>query len=213
MDTGRQQPAQALYEIKQMMEKSSRFISLSGWSGVAAGVCALVAAFIVAGKAGCWKINTCFFRGVSPEQAATLEKELYIIAAGTFVAAFSSAFLFTWLRSKKTGVPVWGLVARRLMWSVTIPLLAGAIFLYRMVELGQYELVAPGCLVFYGLALVNASRHTLPEIRYLGYAELLLGFLNCWFTGYGLYFWAAGFGVLHIIYGVMMWLKYERKNA
>ena len=213
MDSGRHQPAQALYEIKQMMEKSSRFISLSGWSGVAAGVCALVAAFIVAGRAGCWEIDKCFFRHASPEKARALELELYLVAAATFVAAFGTAFLFTWLRSKQTGVPVWGMVARRLMWSVTVPILAGGIFLYRMVELGQYELVAPGCLIFYGLALVNASRHTLPEIRYLGYAELLLGFLNCWFTGYGLYFWAMGFGALHILYGISMWLKYERKKS
>ena len=213
MNADRQQPAQALIEIKQMMEKSSRFISLSGWSGVAAGICALVAAFIVAGRAGCWEIDRCFFRHAPPAKAEALERELYIIAAGTFIAAFATAFVFTWIRSKKTGVPVWGLVARRLMWSVAIPIVAGAVFLFRMVELGQYELVAPGCLLFYGLALVNASRHTLPEIRYLGYAELLLGFLNCWLTGYGLYFWAIGFGVLHIIYGISMWLKYERKTA
>jgi hypothetical protein len=213
MHSNSQQPTQALLEIRQMMEKSSRFISLSGWSGVAAGVCALVAAFVVAGKGGCWKVNECFFRELGTPEARVLERQLYFIAAITFLAAFLSAFFFTWLRSRKTGVPVWGLVARRLLWSVTVPILAGGIFLYRMVELGQYELVAPGCLVFYGLALVNASRHTLPEIRYLGYAELLLGFLNCWFTGYGLYFWAAGFGVLHILYGILMWLKYERKAA
>lgn len=196
-----------------MMEKSSRFISLSGWSGVAAGICAVVAAFIVAGKAGCWEINACLFDRLTRDQALDLKRELYMIAFVTFIAAFSSAFFFTWIRSKQTGVPVWGLVARRLMWSVTIPLLVGAIFLYRMVVLEQYELVAPGCLVFYGLALVNASRHTLPEIRYLGYVELLLGLLNCWLVGYGLYFWTIGFGVMHILYGILMWMKYERKQT
>jgi len=202
---------ESLRDIKRYMERSSRFISLSGWSGIAAGICALLAAFIVADRAGCWKINECVFGRLSQEEGIQLEYDLYLIAGITFMAAFSSAFFFTWLRSKKTKVPVWGTVARRLMWSVAIPLAAGGIFLYRMATLQQYELVAPGCLVFYGLALVNASRHTLAEIRYLGYAEILLGLLNGWAIGYGLHFWAAGFGVLHIIYGALMWWKYERK--
>jgi hypothetical protein len=98
------------------------------------------------------------------------------------------------------------------MWNVAVPLIAGAVFLYAMVRLKQYELVAPGCLVFYGLALVNASKYTLQEIRYLGYCEIVLGLVNCFFIGYGLQFWAIGFGLLHIVYGSIMWWRYERKN-
>jgi hypothetical protein len=71
-------------------------------------------------------------------------------------------------------------------------------------------LIAPTCLLFYGLALINASRYTLGEIRYLGCCELILGIISLWVPGYGLIFWAAGFGVLHIIYGIIMWWKYER---
>src|SRR5688500_6884094 len=96
------------------------------------------------------------------------------------------------------------------MWSLMGPLVAGRLFLYRMIQLHQYELVAPGCLIFYGLALVNAAKYTLGEVRYLGYGQLFLGIISCWATGYGLYFWAAGFGVLHIVYGIIMWYKYER---
>jgi hypothetical protein len=64
--------------------------------------------------------------------------------------------------------------------------------------------------VFYGLALVNASKYTLTDIRYLGITEIILGILNIFFLRRGLYFWALGFGVLHIIYGLVMWWKYER---
>ncbi len=192
-----------------MMERSSRFISLSGLSGIAAGVCALGGAFLASQKIRCMLISDCLFNRL--QQGKTdLEQQLYFIAAGTFVLAFASAFFFTWLRSKKTGVPVWDRSARRLMWAVALPLLVGAIFLYRMVQLEQYELVVPGCLLFYGLALVNASRYTLSEIRYLGYLEIFLGFINCWFTIYGIFFWVAGFGVLHILYGAIMWWKYEK---
>jgi hypothetical protein len=96
------------------------------------------------------------------------------------------------------------------MLNVCIPLVVGGIYLIKLVESGTYGLIAPGCLIFYGLALINGSKYTLGEIRYLGYCEILLGIISCWFIGWGLYFWAIGFGILHIIYGTVMWYKYER---
>ncbi|MEI2748492.1 MAG: hypothetical protein V9E88_07025 [Ferruginibacter sp.] len=105
---------------------------------------------------------------------------------------------------------MWGNTAKRLLINVSIPLIAGGIFLFKLIHFGTFGLVAPGCLIFYGLALINASKYTLGEIRYLGYCQLLLGIINLWYEGLGLYFWAAGFGVLHILYGIYMWWKYER---
>ena len=90
-------------------------------------------------------------------------------------------------------------------------MLAGGIFLFKLMQFGTFGLIAPGCLIFYGLALVNASKYTLNEIRYLGYLEILLGIVALFFIRYGLYFWATGFGVLHILYGGYMWWKYEHK--
>ena len=107
---------------------------------------------------------------------------------------------------------MWGNATIRLFWNTAIPIATGALFLIRMMQLGEFELVAPGCLIFYGLALVNASKYTLGEIRYLGYGQLALGFMNLWYIGYWLYFWAMGFGVLHILYGILMWYKYERNT-
>ena len=89
-------------------------------------------------------------------------------------------------------------------------MVAGGLYILKLIEHGSFGLIAPGCLIFYGLALVNASKYTLSEVRYLGYCQILLGVINCWFVGYGLYFWAVGFGLLHIIYGTVMWYKYER---
>ena len=92
-----------------------------------------------------------------------------------------------------------------------MPLAAGAGFILAMLRYDEWRFVAPSCLIFYGLALVNASKYTLTDIRYLGYCEIILGLINMFFIGYGLYFWAIGFGVLHIVYGAIMWFKYERK--
>lgn len=201
-----------------MMERSSRFLSLSGWSGVAAGVCALTGAWFAydvieaGGAPGLIDFNEIGYRNNSFFDIKTfMGSKLFFIAAITFIAAFCFSFVFTYIRSKKNGVPLWGAASRRVMISLLIPTATGGIFLLRMIQLGIYGLIAPGCLIFYGLALVNAAKYTLGEVRYLGYANIILGLINCWYIGYGLYFWAIGFGVLHIIYGIVMWYKYERE--
>ncbi|HSU27489.1 MAG TPA: hypothetical protein VLJ68_03850, partial [Chitinophagaceae bacterium] len=133
------------------------------------------------------------------------------VAVAIFALAFLSSFYLTSRKAKKQGEALWDYNSKRLFWNMVIPLVAGAGFIAGMLRYDDWRYVAPACLVFYGLALVNASKYTLTDIRYLGYCEMLLGIINMLFLGYGLYFWAAGFGVLHIIYGMIMWWKYERK--
>ncbi len=203
----------ALKDIKQMMERSSRFISLSGLSGVAAGICALVGAWFawdVIGSSMQMRYQSPVNKGLSLTHF--MGYRLFNIAFYTLIAAVIVAFLFTWWNSRKTRVPLWGSASKRLFINFSIPLFAGGVFLLKMIDLEYFGLIAPGCLLFYGIALVNASKYTLGEIRYLGYGEILLGLLNCWLPGYGLLFWTLGFGVLHIVYGVLMWWKYEKNS-
>lgn len=205
---------QDVRDIRRMMERSSRFISLSGLSGVAAGLWALI---------GAWFARNITFenyyteysrRGSYNEQDfITLKLELLGLAAAVFIAAFLSAFYFTWRKSHKQGLSLWNYTSRRLFWNTAIPLVAGGLFILAMLQQNDWRFIAPSCLIFYGLALVNASKYTLTDIRYLGYCEIILGLINTQWIGYGLYFWALGFGVLHIIYGVIMWWKYERVNS
>ena len=196
-----------------MMERGSRFISLSGLSGMAAGLIAIIGAWIAARKIGCWKIGDCLYAQLNSAGGEKLLNELFVIAGATFLGAFVAAFFFTWLRSRKTNVPIWGPVARRVMWSVAIPIATGAFFLYAMAKMGQYDLIVPGCFFFYGLGLISASKYTVSEIRWLGYAQLIMGVITTRLTGYGLQCWAIGFGGLHIIYGAVMWWKYERQEV
>ena len=209
--TNQQQSLEDLHHIKTMMERSSRFISLSGLSGIAAGICALAGAWFASQKINCWVTGDCQLSLLINSAGDALINDLFWIATLTFVGAFISAFVFTYLRSRKNGTPIWGATTMRLFWNMVIPLGVGAVFLIRMMQMGEFQLVAPGCLIFYGLALVNASKYTLSEVRYLGYGQILLGMFNLWWVGYGLQFWTMGFGVLHIVYGIMMWWKYERK--
>lgn len=206
-----------LKDIRNMMERSSRFISLSGWSGISAGCCALVGAWIASRVLPKWSTEdvTSDVRALGgPVRSGTsdLRLDLALLGLAVFVAAFLSAFLFTWLRSRKDGVAIWGKTARRLLWNTMVPLVAGGALIVRLAYLDLGGLIAPACLLFYGVALVSGSKYTLGEIRYLGYAQIILGAVNCWMPGYGLYFWSAGFGILHILYGIWMWLKYEEPD-
>ncbi len=207
------QPSGSLQDIKdirRIMERSSRFLSLSGLSGVAAGVCAIAGAIagngILKNYYGTYNSGGYF----SGDDFSKLKLRLLGVAVVVFVIAFASSYYFTWRKAKKQGVPMWDHTSRRLAWNMMLPLFTGAAFILGMLRYDVWMFVAPASLIFYGLALVNASKYTLSDIRYLGYFEILLGILNMFFIGYGLWFWAIGFGVLHIIYGVVMWYKYEK---
>ncbi|HEY6063025.1 MAG TPA: hypothetical protein VIV35_05420 [Chitinophagaceae bacterium] len=211
MEEKNQQPAETLKDIKQIMERSSRFISLSGLSGIAAGICALAGAWIAGGMlypgAGRTHLTDSFHTGIFD----TLNLQLLGLAAATFTIAFIAAFYLTWRKAKKQNLPVWDHTSRRLLWNMLIPMVTGGLFILGMLYYNEWRFIGPSCLVFYGLSLVNASKYTLSDIRYLSYCEIILGLVNMLFIGSGLYFWAAGFGILHIVYGIIMWFKYERK--
>lgn len=191
------------------MERSSRFISLSGLSGIAVGICAL------AGAAVAWYRIRFYYKELLSGKscAACLENDLIVIAAIVFAVAFVTAALFTWFKTKKEGVAFWGSSAKRLLWNTMIPMLAGGFVVLKMIQLEQYSLLIPASLIFYGLALVNGSKYTIGEVRYLGYAEIVAGILSLWLPQQGLVYWAIGFGILHIFYGIGMWWKYERNNG
>jgi hypothetical protein len=194
------------------MERSSRFISLSGLSGIAAGICALAGAWFAKQKLEDYYV---IFdkQGYGDDSFHQLKIDLFIIAMVVLAAAWASAFYFTWRKARHNKMPVWDMSAKRLTINMFIPLVAGGLFIMAFYQHDEWRYIAPACLVFYGLALVNASKYTLTDIRYLGYCEIILGLINTQFVGYGLYFWTAGFGLLHIIYGFVMWWKYERSTT
>jgi hypothetical protein len=206
------QSLETLQDIKRIMERSSRFISLSGLSGVSAGICALIGAWIAHGWIGEYYGGGNFFPRLfhSHEKTNDLKWKLIELAAAVLVAAISTATLMTWRKARKSKLPVWDHTSRRLAINMLIPLVTGGCFVIGLLYKADWDFVAPSCLVFYGLALVNASKYTLTDIRYLGLLEIVLGCICMYYPHDGLYFWAAGFGVLHIVYGLIMWWKYEK---
>jgi hypothetical protein len=202
---------ETLQDIKRIMERSSRFLSLSGLSGIAAGVCALAGAWFANNKLQQYYGRYDDRGHYESSDFHQLKIELLVVAGAVLAAALISSFYFTWRRAKQNHLPVWDHTSKKLLINIMIPLAAGGLFILAMLQYDEWKFVAPACLVFYGLALVNASKYTLSDIRYVGLIEIVLGLINTQFVGYGLYFWAGGFGVLHIVYGAIMWWKYEKK--
>ena len=198
---------QALSDIRSMMERSSRFISLSGLSGVFAGIFALIGAYLAYVRIESFSDRYAVMTRLDATETIIY---LFFIAAGVLVASLIVGVLLTMRNSKKRGIKTWDSTAKRLLINLIIPLGTGGLFCLVLIYHGYIELVGPATLIFYGLALLNASKYTLNDIRYLGICEIILGLLSSFYTGYGLLFWATGFGILHIVYGSVMYFKYER---
>ena len=217
-----------LQQIRSIMERSTQFISLSGLSGISAGIFGLIGAALAYLKlAGEFSISSSnnrlysgdvvdvmdinFFNVVRMNLAFGPTLDLVIIATGTLGLALIFATIFTARKAKKDGNNLWSPTAKKLLVNTAIPLVVGGLFCIALLKHGLFGLVAPCTLIFYGLALINGSKYTLPEIKYVGVLNIILGLLNTIYIGQGLFFWALGFGVIHIIYGVVMYFKYERK--
>lgn len=206
MNKQQEEPLEILADIRSLMDKSTRFLSLSGWSGISAGLAALLGASLVF-----WKQNqdrADWFVGLD------LKHGTFLLLVALLVLGFS-LLMGSWLtmrEAKKQGQPLWGPASRQLLRSLLVPLAAGGIFCAALVVHQQSLLILPATLLFYGVSLLSASKYTLDELRYLGYIQIGLGLLSSFLASYALIFWAFGFGVLHIIYGIYMYQKYNLKS-
>jgi hypothetical protein len=184
--------------IKRIMEESSRFLSLSGLSGIFAGLLAVVG----------WSIAQ-FVILKEGNDISAVKIQLAATALFILILALAGSFYFSLRKARIRGQKIWTPVSRRLLLSLLIPLVTGAFFILALYTENQWQLIVPVMLIFYGLALVSAGKFTYSEVFYLGLLELLTGFLALIFQGSPLLFWMLGFGCLHIVYGIIMYRKYK----
>jgi len=207
-----------IVSIKSMMSKSSRFMSLSGLSGILSGIYALIGALVAHNILTTEQLTSGGVRYASvvglinAYLAQPSGGKLFLVALVVLIAAIVTGVILTARKAKKHEEKIWDASSKRLLIHFAIPLLTGGAFCLVLLQYGLIGLVAPCTLIFYGLALINASKFTLGDIKYLGLTNVILGLISTQFIGYGIYFWALGFGVLHIIYGSMMYLKYDIKK-
>ena len=191
-------------EIKKLMNKSSRFISLSGLSGILAGIYALIGAALTYYLVITYSDGTLLLDGWVFRSAMLI---LFMIA---FLSVITGVFLTT-RKAKKNGEKIWDSSSRRLLFNFLIPLVVGGLYCLIILSQGKYGQTGGLMLIFYGLALVNASKYSIGDIQYLGFIEITLGLIATFFPGLGFWLWVFGFGIMHIIYGTWMHFKYDSK--
>lgn len=191
-------------EIKTLMNKSSRFISLSGMSGILAGIYSLIGAAVAY-----WLFS------LNGSDYIILDSDIFrfVILDLLLVGIFSigTAIYLTTKKAKKNNEKIWDSLTKRLLTSFIVPLLAGCIYMLIILNQQKYGQTGALMLLFYGLALLNASKYTLGDVKYLGYTQVILGLICAVFPNYGFWFWVIGFGFMHIVYGLIMYVKYDKK--
>jgi hypothetical protein len=216
--------------IKNIMERSTRFISLSGLSGVMAGIYALAGAVAVYFLPN----NPEFFidrnppvKGLFYGSDVSFDKYFFInnfntafkdarlimlIGLMVLLLSIGTGILLTRRKARAKGLRIWSESSRALLKSAIVPLITGAFFILIVLWKGDIVSIFPLSLIFYGIALSVASRYTYGDVKWLGLLEIVLGLIGTMYMHYGLLFWAIGFGVLHILYGTIMYFKYDRGN-
>jgi hypothetical protein len=194
-----------LTEIRSMMERSSKFLSLSGLSGIGAGVIAL---------AGWWWAKGYLASRFAPGSGGIVNHEdvvLFIFVSVLVVAAaLAVAMFFSWRLARRKGLPIWNVTARETVTALMVPLVAGGVFSLILARQEAFALIPSAMLLFYGMALVSAGKYTVMDVRIFGICQTLLGLTAAFMPDLALPLWAAGFGVLHIIYGIVVYLRYEK---
>lgn len=191
---------QDIAEIRSMMERSSKFLSLSGWAGILAGVYALFGAWVANSLLG-FQPDTIFYSYLDLTN-------ILLTAGGVLVLALVTALLDSRRKAQKREESAWNSTSKRLLASIAVPLFTGGLVIILLLQYGLLGLMVPFSLIFYGLALYNAGFYSIREVRLMGFAQMILGLLNLGFIETGLLFWAIGFGGIHIVYGIYMHFRY-----
>lgn len=197
-----------LSHIRSMMEKSTRFLSLSGWAGIMAGIYALTGAFFA--YRIIYRSQTIIYYDITGGIFSKGAMILLGIALVVFLLTLATAIYTSSRTAQKSGKKLWTPAALKMIFNMAIPLVTGGILAIILIQKGAIGLVAPVTLIFYGLSLIAAANYTYSNVKVLGVFEIIIGLIASYFQGYGLFFWALGFGVFHIIYGIFMYLKYKK---
>lgn len=197
-----------LSSIRNLMERSAKFISLSGLSGIMAGIYALIGAYF--GYKLVYTDNSGLRYRDYYVNNTEIIIQLFIIALAVLFFSLATGLWLTIRQTRKKNENIWNPVSKRLLVNVAVPLITGGLFILILLIKGHYGIIASACLIFYGLALISGSHYTFSDVKWLGFCEILLGLLAALIPGYGIVFWTIGFSFLHIIYGAVMHFKYNQ---
>jgi hypothetical protein len=201
-------PEEELAEIKSMMERSTRFLSLSGLSGILAGIYSLAAA----GLAWYWIYfpSSSWGAGAATLSFREVLNQLLLLGLATLIASVSTAYFLSKKKGSNSSQIFWTPASKRFLQALFLPVALGGFFCFALLHERAFGLIPAATLIFYGIGLVQSAQFTLGEIKNLGYTQLGLGLIAAFFPDFGLLCWALGFGAFHVVYGALMYFRHER---
>jgi hypothetical protein len=197
----------AIEEMRNLMDRATRFRSISGLSAMVAGLLAIICVAFVSQFTGIRFFEAeAFDRMLQGDAAREVQLSFFFL----LITSIGFGIYLAARNAHAKGQDAWDSAAKRLAFHMAIPLVAGGIFSILISQQGLAGLVPPITLLFYGLALFNGSHYTLDAVRILGIGQILLGLLATTFVAFGLVIWVIGFGVFNLIFGLYIYFNYER---
>jgi len=175
--------------IRETMEGASAFTAVPGWGGVAMGITAL---------------------GTAALASTRSDQKLWL---GTWIGeALISFCIAAWAVYRKAGraaFPPLSKPGRKFALSFSPPMIAGLLLTIALYRAGHVEMLPGSWLLLYGAAVTNAGAFSVRIVPAMGLCFMLCGVCALFSpAGWGNGFMAAGFGGLHILFGLVIARKH-----
>lgn len=175
--------------IRETMERSAVFTSVPGYGGALMGATAMGAAIIAYNQSRVenWLI-------------------VWLVEA---VLAFAIGLFALWQKAKNSNVSLASVPARKFASAFAPPIIAGiiltALFYYR----GFYPFLPCVWLTLYGTAVVTGGAFSVRIVPIVGWIFVAFGAVAAFApSSWGNLLMALGFGVLHIVFGLIVARRY-----
>jgi len=123
--------------------------------------------------------------------------------------AFGIGLFAMWQKSKLAGTSLNTAPARKFALSFVPPLVCGVAITLGLWRLGHFEAMIPVWLLLYGAAVVTGGSYSVRAVPIMGWCFIVLGAVAFFLpASTGNIMMAIGFGLFHIIFGIVIARKY-----
>lgn len=175
--------------IRETMERSTHFTAVPGYGGIFMGLTAIAASVIAFNQAS-----------IRAWLSVWLTEAALAFAIGLFA---------TWQKSKIANLPLTSAPARKFANGFLPPLICGVALTLGLWRFGYFEMMIPVWLLLYGAAVVTGGAFSVKAVPVMGWCFMALGAIAFLLPAeYGNWLMLAGFGVLHIAFGIVIARKF-----
>jgi hypothetical protein len=175
--------------IRETMERSTAFTAVPGYGGAFMGLTAIAASVIA--------------------NSQPLVNDWLTVWFSEAVLAFAIGLFAMWQKSKIAKIPLNSAPARKFAMSFLPPLICGVVLTFGLWRFGHFEAMIPAWLLLYGAAVICGGAFSVRIVPVMGWCFVALGAIAFLLpAGYGNLVMGFGFGVLHIIFGIIIARKF-----